>query len=134
MSVPGAITGDVKFACAMNEADPRLTRVNSNDPELEQLAAENCRNIGASHVFVIMIRGAWPINVLNSIKLLPHVASIYGATANPCKVIVAEVDIEGVKGRAVLGFADGQSVTKIETDDQRTERRELVKRIGYVLG
>lgn len=134
MSVPGVTTGDVKFACAMNEADPRLTRVSSNDPDLEQLTAENCRNIGASHVFVIMIQGAWPINVLNSIKLLPHVAIVYGATANRCKVIVAEVGINGVEGRAVLGFVDGQSVKRIETDDQRKERRELVKQIGYVLG
>lgn len=132
--MPGATSGEVKFACAMNEAAPRLTRVEGNDEEMKKLAAENCKNIGAGHVFVIQFKGAWPINLINSIKMLHGVVNLYVATANPCKVIVAETDLGEVEGRAVLGVVDGQSVTAIENDEQRKERKELVRKIGYLMG
>jgi len=133
-TLTGATSGDVKFACAMNEAAPRLTRVEGNDEEMKKLAAENCRNIGASHVFVIQFKGAWPINLINAIKLLPGVVNLYVATANPCKVIIAETKMGDVEGRAVLGVVDGQSVLNIENETQRSERKELVRKIGYTMG
>ena len=93
-TVPG-----IKFGIAMNEAKPQLTRYTGNDPELEELAAKNAVRIGAGHVFVILMRNAFPINVLNAVKNHPAVAMVYGASENPFQVIVAETDLGGRQGR-----------------------------------
>jgi len=121
-TVPG-----IKFGIAMNEAKPQLTRYTGNDSELEELAAKNAVRIGAGHVFVILMRNAFPINVLNAVKNHPAVAMVYGASENPFQVIVAETDL----GRSVLGVVDGKAANRIETDEQKEERRELVEKIGY---
>ncbi len=121
-TVPG-----IKFGIAMNEAKPQLTRYTGNDKELEELAAKNAVRIGAGHVFVILMRNAFPINVLGAIKSHPAVAMVYGASENPFQVIVGETDL----GRSVLGVVDGKAATRIETDEQKEERRELVEKIGY---
>ncbi|MCD6373411.1 MAG: adenosine monophosphate-protein transferase [Thermococcus sp.] len=121
-TVPG-----IKFGIAMNEAKPQLTRYTGNDPELEELAAKNAVRIGAGHVFVILMRNAFPINVLNAVKNHPAVAMVYGASENPFQVIVAETDL----GRSVLGGVDGKAANRVETDEQKEERRELVEKIGY---
>lgn len=123
-AVPG-----IKFGIAMNEAKPQLTRFAGNDRELEQLAAKNALAIGGGHVFVVLMRKAFPINVLNTIKSHPAVAMVYGASENPLQVIVAETDL----GRAVLGIVDGKAAKNIETYEQKKERRELVERIGYTI-
>ncbi len=121
-AVPG-----IKLAVAMNEAVPKLTRVTGNDEPLKKLASENCLKIGASHVFVVMTENAYPLNILNTIKIHPAVATVYVASANPMEVIVAETEL----GRAVLGVVDGNSVSAIETEAERKERRDLCERLGY---
>ncbi|WP_297070362.1 adenosine-specific kinase [Thermococcus sp.] len=121
-AVPG-----IKFGVAMNEAKPQLTRFTGNDDELEGLAAKNAVKIGAGHVFIILMKNAFPINVLNVIKGHPAVAMIYGASENPLQVIVAETEL----GRSVLGIVDGKAAKNIETEEQKRERRKLVERIGY---
>ncbi|NPE08097.1 MAG: adenosine monophosphate-protein transferase [Asgard group archaeon] len=121
-TVPG-----IKCAVAMNEAVPKLTRVTANDPELEKLAAENALAIGASHVFVIMMENAFPINVLPHIKNHPAVCTIFVASANIMEVIIAETEL----GKAVIGVIDGTLVDKIETSEQKIERREATEKIGY---
>ena len=121
-AVPG-----IKFGIAMNEAKPQLTRYTGNDKELEELAAKNAVRIGAGHVFVILMKNAFPINVLNTIKNHPAVAMVYGASENPFQVIVAETDL----GRSVLGVVDGKAAKEAEPEVQRKERRELVEKIGY---
>jgi len=120
----------VKYGVAMNEAAPKLVRVTANDAELERLAAEAALVIGASHVWVVMMRGAFPINVLNALKQNLGVCTVFVATANPCQMIVAETKL----GRAVLGVVDGTSVTRIENEKEREERRALIRKLGYVLG
>ncbi|WP_367114308.1 adenosine-specific kinase [Ferroglobus sp.] len=120
---------NIKCAVAMNEAAPKLTRVTGNDEKLKELAAKNALNIGASHVFVVFVENAFPINVLNTIKQHPAVCNIYAASANPMEVIVAETEL----GRAVLGVVDGQAVNAIENEEQKRERRELVEKLGYKL-
>ena len=98
-TVPGA-----KFAVAFNEASgPCLVRVEANDDELRQAAVENAQAIGAGHVFVVLLRQAFPVNVLGRIKDCFEVCSIFCATANPVEVIVAQ----GATGRGVLGVIDG---------------------------
>ncbi len=121
-AVPG-----IRCAVAMNEAAPRLTRVTGNDDTLKQLAGENCLRIGASHTFFIIFDNAFPINVLNVLKLHPAVANIYAASANPLEVIVGETEL----GRAVLGVVDGTAVSRIEREEEKKERRELCIKLGY---
>ncbi len=120
----------IKCAVAMNEAEPKLVRFDQNDDRLGDLAAKNALAIGASHVFVIVMQGAYPINVLPTIRNVPGVCNIFVASANPLELIVAETAL----GRAVLGVVDGQAVDTIEDDEKRRERRDLVKKIGYLLG
>lgn len=117
----------IKCALAMNEAVPKLTRVTANDSNLEKLAAENAVAIGASHAFVLMMENAFPINIIPQIKNHPAVCSIFVASANEMEVLVGETDL----GRAILGVVDGTSVNKIETVEQKKERRELVEKFGY---
>jgi len=118
---------EIKFGVAMNEAKPQLTRVAGNDEELKELAAKNAVRIGAGHVFVILMRNAFPINVLNTVKLHPAVAMVYGASENPFQVIVGETEL----GRSVLGVVDGKAATRVEDEEQKRERRELLEKIGY---
>ncbi len=113
----------------MNEAVPRLTRVTGNDEELKNLASENCLRIGASHTFFILMDNALPINVMGALKSHPAVANIYVASASPLEVVVAETEL----GRAVVGVVDGTSVNRVETEEEKTERRELCEKMGYMV-
>jgi adenosine/AMP kinase len=124
-SVPG-----IRFGVAFSEASgPRLVRVEGNDPELRQCAASNALAIGAGHVFVIVMRNAYPVNVLGRIKEVPEVCSILCATANELEVLVAE----SPKGRGVIGVIDGQPPLGKETDENAKERKEFLRKIGYKL-
>ena len=103
----------IKCGVAMNEADPKLVRYNGTDEKIGELAAKNALNIGASHIFVIVMQNAYPINVMSAIKNVPGVCNIYIATANPIQLILGKTSL----GRAVIGVVDGQAVNKIETED-----------------
>jgi len=119
---------NMKFGIAFNEASgPCLTRVDGNDDALKALATRNATAIGAGHVFVVAMREGYPINVLGRIKDVPEVCSIFCATANPVKAIVAE---DG-QGRGVLGVIDGDRPKGIETDDDAARRRDFLRKIGY---
>ncbi|PUA33091.1 MAG: adenosine monophosphate-protein transferase [Zestosphaera tikiterensis] len=118
----------IRFGLAFNEASgDRLVRSDGNDEELIKLAEEVALKIGAGHTFVIYLKNAWPINVLNAIKNVQEVCRIYTATANPVQVIVAETD----QGRAVLGVVDGFTTVGIETQDHKKHRHEFLRKIGY---
>ena len=119
----------VKFGIAFNEASgPCLIRSDGNDDELIQAAVENCNAMQAGHVFNILMKDAYPINVLNSIKHCQEVCSIFCATANPVEVVVAQTD----QGCGVLGVIDGFSPKGVETDDDKKDRNELLRKIiGY---
>jgi len=124
-TVPGA-----KFAVAFNEASgPCLVRVESNDDELRRAAVSNAENIAAGHVFVLLIRQAYPINLLSRVRDCFEVCSIYCATANPVEVILAQTE----QGRGVLGVVDGSSPKGVETTEDAKRRREFVRKIGYKL-
>ena len=122
-AVPG-----IKFGLAFNEASgPCLVRAEGNDSELKALAIKNVKAIGAGHVFVIILKDAFPINILNAIKNCPEVCSIFCATANKVEVIIAQTDL----GRGVLGVIDGNSPKGVETDKDVQERKEFLRMIGY---
>ena len=121
-------TPGIKFGIAFCEASgKRLVRHDGNDEELRKLAIEAAMRIGAGHVFVIYIKDAWPINVLNAIKNVHEVTRVYAATANPLQVIVGKTD----QGRAVLGVVDGFTPLGVEGEEDIKERREFLRRIGY---
>jgi len=118
----------LKFGIAMCEASSkRLIRREGNDEELTNTAIEACKRISAGHVFVIYIRGGWPINILDRLKHVQEVVSIEAATANPVKVIVADLGEQ----RALLGIADGFIPVGVESEDDVKERREFLRKIGY---
>jgi adenosine/AMP kinase len=122
-TVPG-----VKFAIAFNEASgPCLVRVEANDEELRKAAVENALAIGAGHVFVVLLRQAYPVNVLGRIKDCFEVCSIFCATSNPVEVIVAQSE----QGRGVLGVIDGSSPKGIEGPEDVKHRKEFLRKIGY---
>lgn len=119
-----------KFGIAFTEASgPCLIRKEGNEPELVESCAINLANIGAGHVFMIMLKNAFPINVLNAIKNCPEVCSIYCATANPVEVVVAVTE----QGRGIMGVIDGFSPKGVESDNDKMQRRDLLRKIGYKL-
>src|SRR5258708_9524785 len=96
----------MKVGMAFNEASGAcLTRVDGNDDELKAIATRNATAVGAGHLFIVALRGGFPINVKNRILETPEVCTIYCATANPVEVIVAQTE----QGRGVLGVIDGSS-------------------------
>jgi len=124
-TVPGA-----KFAVAFNEASgPCLVRVESNDEELRSAAVRNAQAIGAGHVFVLLLREAFPINLLGRVRDCFEVCTIFCATANPLEVILAQTE----QGRAVLGVVDGSPPKGAESPHHAAQRREFVRKIGYKL-
>ena len=124
-SVPQA-----KFGLAFCEAsDPCLIRVEGNEEKLKEAAINNAMEIGAGHTFVILIKDAYPINVLNAIKHCPEVCTIYCATANPVEVIVAELST----GRGVMGVIDGMGPKGVEGKENISRRRKFLRKIGYKL-
>jgi adenosine/AMP kinase len=122
-SVPG-----IKFGVAFCEASgPRLVRVEGNDDQLRACAVQNALRIGAGHVFVAVIKEAFPLNVLNRIKDVPEVCTVFCATANQAEVVVAESE----RGRGVIGVIDGQPPLGVESDEHAKERKEFLRKIGY---
>jgi adenosine/AMP kinase len=83
--------------------------------------------LGAGHVFVVLLREGYPINVLNRVKEVQEVVGVYCATANPVEVIVAVTE----QGRGILGVIDGASPLGVEGEDGVTWRRSLLRTIGY---
>lgn len=124
-TVPGA-----KFAVAFNEASgPCLVRVESNDDELRSAAIANAQAIGAGHAFVLLIRQAYPINLLGRIRDCFEVCTIFCATANPVEVILTQTK----QGRAVLGVVDGGPPKGLEDPEDVKTRRSFLRKIGYKL-
>lgn len=125
----GTVPG-VEFGIAFTEASgPCLIRTEGNNEELIRRCAEILQDIGAGHVFCILLRKAYPINVLNQIKLCPEVCRIFCATANPLQVIVAETE----QGRGILGVIDGASPKGVEGLEDKVKRKEFLRKIGYKL-
>ena len=119
---------DIKFGIAFNEASgPRLVRIDGNDQELIDAAAKTAKSIGAGHVFVIFIRNAYPVNVLNRVKEVAEVCTVFCTTANDLQVIVAETEL----GRGVVGVIDGQTPLGVENDESVKERQQFLRKIGY---
>ncbi len=119
-----------KFGIAFNESSgPCLVRVSGNEQELTTLAGKAALELGAGHSFIVFLKDAYPINVLDKIKAVPEVCSIYAATANPIQVVVAETD----QGRGILGVIDGLKPKDIEGPKDVEDRKSFLRKIGYKL-
>lgn len=117
-----------KFGLAFNEASGAcLTRTEGNDRALQGVAARNAQALACGHTFVLVLQNAYPINVLNAIRSVPEVCTIFCATANAVEVIVAQSE----QGRGVLGVIDGSSPKGVEGDADVTWRHDLLRKIGY---
>jgi uncharacterized protein len=117
-----------KFGLAFNESSGAcLTRAEGNDGPLRDAAIRNAQALGCGHTFVLIIQNAYPINVLNAIRNVPEVCSIFCATANRVQIVVAENE----QGRGVLGVIDGSSPKGIEGKEDIAWRQDLLRKIGY---
>lgn len=124
------VSPGLRFGLAFCEASAaRLVRRSGNDPGLTDLAAANALAIAAGHCFVILLRDGFPINVMNSIKAVPEVCTVFCATANPVEVLVAITD----RGRGVIGVIDGSPPVGIEQESDVADRHRLLRAIGYKL-
>ncbi len=122
-SIPGA-----KFGFAFSEASQkRLVRKDGTDKKLIEVASENIKNLKSGHTFIIIMRDAFPINVLNQLKQCMEVVNIHCATANPVEVILAETE----QGCGILGVVDGFSPKGVESDKDIKERKKFLRKIGY---
>lgn len=122
-SVPG-----IKFGLAFCESSGEcLIRTEGTDDELKKAAAENMLKLGCGHSFIVFMRGAYPINVLNAVKQVPEVCHVYAATANPLDVIVAETE----QGRGILGVIDGLKPKGIEDEEGVKWRKDILRKFGY---
>jgi len=120
----------VKFGLAFCEASGDcLLRIEGNDDALKGIAETNGLKISAGHTFFLVMRDAFPINVLNGIKMCQEVCHIFCATANPVQVIIAETD----QGRGVLGVIDGASPKGVEKDTDVAWRKDLLRKFNYKL-
>ena len=119
---------EARFGLAFCEASgPCLIRTEGNDPELVEAAVSSAERVAAGHSFFLLLRSAYPINVLNAIKQCPEVCAIFCATSNPVQMLVVQTD----QGRGIAGVVDGASPRGVEDDEARGARREFLRKIGY---
>lgn len=121
---------NIKFGIGFCESSgPCLVRHEGNDDELKNLASKYALDLGCGHCFIVFMKNAYPINVLDKIKQVPEVCGIYAATANPLEVIITETG----QGRGILGVIDGTKSKAIETEKDVKERKDFLRKIGYKL-
>jgi len=126
-----AVVGTVpqaKFGVAFCEASgPCLVRVEGNDEALKKAATDNALRIGAGHTFILFVRDAYPINILNRIRDVQEVCGIFCATANPLDVVVACNE----RGRGIIGVIDGEGPKGVEGDEDVSDRKAMLRKFGY---
>jgi adenosine/AMP kinase len=124
-SVPG-----ITFGLAFVESSGACkVRAEGNDPELKKVASGNALAIGAGHSFIIALKGSYPINVLNAVKAIPEVCTIYCASMNPIEIVVAETET----GRGIMGVIDGAKPKGLESQEDILWRKDFLRKIGYKL-
>ncbi len=125
-AVPG-----IKFGLAFCEASGKcLVRWSGTDPAMIALAQKNALALGCGHSFIIFLgEGFYPVNVLNTIKMVPEVCRIFCATANPVEVVVAQTE----QGRGIVGVVDGAAPKGVEGDEDIAWRKGFLRQIGYKL-
>jgi adenosine/AMP kinase len=124
------VSAYLRFGIGFCEASGAcLVRRSGNDDELVRLAATNAQAIGAGHSFVVLLREGYPVNVLNQLKNVPEVCTVFCASANPVDVLIAAT----ARGRGIVGVIDGSPPVGVETDADVAKRRKLLRDLGYKL-
>ncbi|MFW6064477.1 MAG: adenosine-specific kinase [Candidatus Natronoplasma sp.] len=119
---------EIRFGIAFCEASgDRMIRYDGTDEKLEDLAVKNAEKINAGHFFILMMKDAFPINVMQALKQVPEICRIYCATANPLEVIVADAE----SGRGIIGVIDGKPTVQVESEEDKEWRKEFLQKIGY---
>lgn len=122
---------NIKFGLAFCESSGAcLVRSEGTDETLKKLAETNALNIGAGHSFIIMLKDAYPINILNAVKDIQEVCNIFCATANPAELVI----VESAQGRGILGVIDGAKPKGVEEPPDIEWRKGLLRKIGYKKG
>lgn len=120
----------MRFGVAFCESSgPALVRSVGNEPRLIELARRNALSLSCGHCFIIFMEGGFPLNILNTVKNVPEVCTIFCATANAVEVIVAETE----QGRGILGVIDGVKPKGIESESDIRARVDFLRKIGYKL-
>jgi adenosine/AMP kinase len=120
----------IKFGIGFCESSgPCLVRSEGNDEELKNLVAHQALEVGCGHCFIIFLKNAYPINVLDKVKQVPEVCNIHAATANSIEVLIAETE----QGRGILGVIDGSKSKGIETEKDAKARKNFLRKVGYKL-
>ena len=120
----------LKFGLAFCESSgPSLVRYSGNDVELVKLAQRNALALAAGHAFIIFLKDGFPVNILNAVKSVPEVCSVFCATANAVEVVIAETE----QGRGILGVVDGLKTKGVENEDDIRWRKDFLRKIGYKL-
>jgi len=123
-----ATVPQARFGLAFNESSGAcLTRSEGNDQALRDVAIRNAQALACGHTFVIVLTGAYPINIMNAIRSVPEVCAIFCATANPVEIIVAQSE----QGRGVLGVIDGASPKGVEGENDIAWRQDFLRKVGY---
>ncbi|MFA5412511.1 MAG: adenosine-specific kinase [Candidatus Micrarchaeia archaeon] len=118
----------LKFGLAFCEASgKKLIRSEGNDEALRRHAEKEAQKIGAGHTFIIFLKDGFPVNVLNRIKSVSEVVGVFAATSNPVQAVVAET----LKGRGIMGVIDGGRPLGVETEADKKDRKELLRKLGY---
>ena len=121
----------IQFGIGFCESSgPCLVRHEGNDKELRRLAGDKAFEIACGHSFIIFLKNAYPINVLDKIKNVPETCTVYAATANPLEIVIAETE----QGRGIIGVIDGTKSKGIETEENIKARKEFLRKTGYKLG
>jgi len=124
------VNPSIKFGVAFCEASQKaLVRFSGNDQQLIEIAQKNALNLACGHSFIVFLEQGFPLNILNALKLVNEVVNIFCATANETQVIVAETE----QGRGILGVIDGEKTKGIESENDITERKSFLRKIGYKL-
>jgi len=124
------INPGIKFGLAFCESSGKaLVRSSGNDPDLIKLARQNAFGLSCGHIFILFLGNAFPVNILNTLKLVPEIVSIYCATANDTEVIIAETE----NGRGIMGVVDGIRSKGLEQEEDVRERKDFLRKIGYKL-
>lgn len=120
----------IQFGLSFCEASgPCLVRTTGNNPALMELSRKNAWQVSCGHSFILFIENAFPINILNAVKMVPEVCHIFCATANPLQVMIVETEL----GRGIVGVIDGSKPLGCETEEDKKNRYELLRKFGYKL-
>jgi len=121
-------SSSIRFGLAFCESSGEcLIRHEGNDEELRRTATENAEALSCGHSFNLVMRDAYPINVLTQLKMVPEVCSIFAATANPLQVIVAETE----QGRGIMGVVDGSKSMGVEDEEGIEWRKDILRKFRY---